>query len=132
MSTDLHRTFAAVGTQHLLAVSGLHIVGFSSMVLSFLIMVAGWRRAINPQPLMLAATLCLALVLLCVCHYPIGGVRAFMMFGLFGLGKWMGRGTSTLESLFFAGSVMLLFEPCLLYTSPSPRDRQKSRMPSSA
>ena len=24
------------------------------------------------------------------------------------------------------------FEICLLYTSPSPRDRQKSRMPSSA
>ena len=24
------------------------------------------------------------------------------------------------------------FMPCLLYTSPSPRDRQKSRMPSSA
>src|SRR5665213_3769665 len=25
-----------------------------------------------------------------------------------------------------------MIEPCLLYTSPSPRDRQKSRMPSSA
>ena len=25
-----------------------------------------------------------------------------------------------------------LLETCLLYTSPSPRDRQKSRMPSSA
>ena len=25
-----------------------------------------------------------------------------------------------------------LFQVCLLYTSPSPRDRQKSRMPSSA
>ena len=25
-----------------------------------------------------------------------------------------------------------LFGSCLLYTSPSPRDRQKSRMPSSA
>ena len=25
-----------------------------------------------------------------------------------------------------------LISPCLLYTSPSPRDRQKSRMPSSA
>ena len=24
------------------------------------------------------------------------------------------------------------YDPCLLYTSPSPRDRQKSRMPSSA
>src|SRR5678809_1707478 len=26
----------------------------------------------------------------------------------------------------------LIHYPCLLYTSPSPRDRQKSRMPSSA
>ena len=28
--------------------------------------------------------------------------------------------------------VMSLSDACLLYTSPSPRDRQKSRMPSSA
>ena len=27
---------------------------------------------------------------------------------------------------------LLICGPCLLYTSPSPRDRQKSRMPSSA
>ena len=31
-----------------------------------------------------------------------------------------------------AGQPELEVEPCLLYTSPSPRDRQKSRMPSSA
>ena len=29
-------------------------------------------------------------------------------------------------------AVLLQFYSCLLYTSPSPRDRQKSRMPSSA
>ena len=29
-------------------------------------------------------------------------------------------------------AVAALYWPCLLYTSPSPRDRQKSRMPSSA
>ena len=28
--------------------------------------------------------------------------------------------------------VLRIFKSCLLYTSPSPRDRQKSRMPSSA
>ena len=28
--------------------------------------------------------------------------------------------------------LMLIGDTCLLYTSPSPRDRQKSRMPSSA
>ena len=29
-------------------------------------------------------------------------------------------------------NIKKLFNNCLLYTSPSPRDRQKSRMPSSA
>ena len=29
-------------------------------------------------------------------------------------------------------AVTMLLQGCLLYTSPSPRDRQKSRMPSSA
>ena len=39
------------------------------------------------------------------------------------------------EALFltkFATKVRLIHRSCLLYTSPSPRDRQKSRMPSSA
>ena len=31
-----------------------------------------------------------------------------------------------------AAATTLQVESCLLYTSPSPRDRQKSRMPSSA
>ena len=30
------------------------------------------------------------------------------------------------------GKCFIEYIPCLLYTSPSPRDRQKSRMPSSA
>ena len=30
------------------------------------------------------------------------------------------------------GDTAIAVNPCLLYTSPSPRDRQKSRMPSSA
>ena len=39
--------------------------------------------------------------------------------------------TTTLASgTFIAGGVQI--RACLLYTSPSPRDRQKSRMPSSA
>ena len=35
------------------------------------------------------------------------------------------------ESVFVASTAVLIGD-CLLYTSPSPRDRQKSRMPSSA
>ena len=39
--------------------------------------------------------------------------------------------TNLLKSEFPRGSKVKI-KPCLLYTSPSPRDRQKSRMPSSA
>ena len=33
---------------------------------------------------------------------------------------------------FVIGVTVISLKTCLLYTSPSPRDRQKSRMPSSA
>ena len=39
------------------------------------------------------------------------------------------------DALATVGTFLVLFDEfyiCLLYTSPSPRDRQKSRMPSSA
>ena len=38
------------------------------------------------------------------------------------------------DGLIWGGSSLNIYNntPCLLYTSPSPRDRQKSRMPSSA
>ena len=39
------------------------------------------------------------------------------------------EGTSSLQSEFVSTDVR---ESCLLYTSPSPRDRTRSRMPSSA
>ena len=41
-------------------------------------------------------------------------------------------GFNSEEELELEISKLTKFRPCLLYTSPSPRDRQKSRMPSSA
>ena len=40
--------------------------------------------------------------------------------------------TPYLEALWVNYQYKHEYNPCLLYTSPSPRDRQKSRMPSSA
>ena len=43
-----------------------------------------------------------------------------------GLGVWSSEGETEDER------ISKLFDNCLLYTSPSPRDRTRSRMPSSA
>ena len=39
---------------------------------------------------------------------------------------------SVLEGFGFGAALLAMFMRCLLYTSPSPRDRTRSRMPSSA
>ena len=42
------------------------------------------------------------------------------------------KGTPLNRIGYFAFTKKAAYNACLLYTSPSPRDRQKSRMPSSA
>jgi hypothetical protein len=57
-----------------------------------------------------------------------------------GPGELLDNGMVTVDLLIIVGikdeidlvSAKDLVKGCLLYTSPSPRDRQKSRMPSSA
>ena len=58
------------------------------------------------------------------------GVRAFVIGG-YVRDCFLGRPSKDID-IVVEGSGIRLAEACLLYTSPSPRDRQKSRMPSSA
>ena len=44
----------------------------------------------------------------------------------------VGTATHQYIEMYLNNELIMLPKPCLLYTSPSPRDRQKSRMPSSA
>ena len=55
-------------------------------------------------------------------RYPGGKSKAIKT-----LSQWYPKNISEYREPFIGGGSI-----CLLYTSPSPRDRQKSRMPSSA
>ena len=46
--------------------------------------------------------------------------------------KILEAGGNAVDAGVAAGIALGVLHSCLLYTSPSPRDRQKSRMPSSA
>ena len=49
-----------------------------------------------------------------------------------GLQRMIDEDTYCIDILTQISSVTKALQGCLLYTSPSPRDREKSRMPSSA
>ena len=61
----------------------------------------------------------------------LGAQHAFAMFGATILAPLL-MGFDPSLTMMITGFGTILFFFCLLYTSPSPRDRQKSRMPSSA
>ena len=52
-------------------------------------------------------------------------------YGTLGI-EYGNNSTATISGNQFTDDADHLYSSCLLYTSPSPRDRQKSRMPSSA
>ena len=59
-------------------------------------------------------------------------VLSFAAYLNFALGLNHPSVNSGMNSLLCYKSILKLIEPCLLYTSPSPRDQRGSRMPSSA
>ena len=69
----------------------------------------------------------LMVVFLVVCVMPLA---VFLMQSKTKVGRAMSLALMVLAILYVGGFEH--YRICLLYTSPSPRDRQKSRMPSSA
>mgnify|MGYP003379077168 CR=1 FL=1 len=113
MNEEIRDAFADSGAMHVLSVSGMHMAMIYSMLLLFLGPPGAGtyaRRIFRFVCYAVAIILYMGLTGACPAV-----VRSGLMILLYLLGKAMGWNT-----------------PCLLYTSPSPRDRPRSRMPSSA
>ena len=125
----------ASGTALCLAISfGLALpIPFLAPVLCLILL-----AAVN-RPLPFKAAIVLALVAMLTTgiglvlipilrYYPVTGVLLVTV-SLFMVFRWgLSGGNNLIVTLLVMGLTMI----CLLYTSPSPRDRTRSRMPSSA
>ena len=58
--------------------------------------------------------------------------RNFVVIGIFFCLQGCENMDKNMDSELIGGKIIAEYPPCLLYTSPSPRDRTRSRMPSSA
>ncbi len=108
MSQDLKEKLNIVGLRHITAVSGMHVVILTSILMSFLLGIGFWR----------GQAFYLTIIIICLFVLMTGAqssaVRAGIVGGLFLLGQKIGRESVSFRSIVFAAFLMLLFNPLLL------------------
>ena len=101
--------FRAAGVAHLLAISGLHVSLVGGFAMAMLALMFGRRRAVY-----LLVPVCLVLLYAALAGFAPPVTRAAIMFCVFVLGRFMGRGSHTLAALALAAMVMIAWEPALI------------------
>ncbi len=108
MSKDLRSKFSSSGLIHLTAVSGVHIVILSSILMSILLFLGLWRHQAFYFSLIF-----LWLYIIMV-GLPPSGVRAAIMGSIFLTAEFFGRQNTSSRTIVLAGALMLLQNPFLL------------------
>ncbi|MBI4138361.1 MAG: ComEC/Rec2 family competence protein [Candidatus Wildermuthbacteria bacterium] len=103
MKTDLNAT----GTRHIIAISGMHVALFASMIgFLFLAMGLGRRHAY-------AGTILFVFLYILLTGFQASAVRSAIMGGAFFAGGMTGRRNDSLRMLAVSAAAMLLFKPFL-------------------
>jgi len=109
VSQDVKDGFKNVGLSHVVAVSGMHIVILSSIIMSFLLFLGLWRQ----QAFYGTVTfICLYVLLV---GLPSSAVRAGIMGIIYLSGQALGRQATSSRIIILAGTLMLLQNPLLLF-----------------
>ena len=109
LSSDTVANFRAAGMAHLLAISGLHIGLIGGLAMAISVFAFGRRRTIY---VLLPLLIVFGYAALAGFAPPV--TRAAIMFGVFILGRVLGRGSHTLSALALAAMLMVAFEPVIL------------------
>lgn len=113
LSKNLKQSFIETGTIHVLAISGLH-TGIIYIILIQLLAPLGkirWGRFINLISILLALW-----AFAVITGLQASVVRSVLMFSMLQIGKTLNRSGAALNSLSAAGFLMLMFDPCELWT----------------
>lgn len=108
---ELKESYSAAGASHVLALSGLHLGIFYMLVLALLPNVRGRAWLVVRE----AVVVLLLWGFAFVAGLSPSVVRAALLFTLISVGRCIGQGGSSLNSLSFAAMAMLLFSPHLLF-----------------
>jgi len=108
LSDETKETLNITGIRHIVAISGMHIVILSWIIMYLLIGIGLWRT----QAFYFAIALMILFIIMV--GAPASAVRAGIMAGILLLGEKIGRLRNSGRIAVFAGSIMLAFNPLLL------------------
>ncbi len=109
LSVRTTNDFRTAGLAHLLAISGLHVSLVGGFAMALLALMFGRRRAVY-----LLVPVLLVLLYAALAGFAPPVTRAAIMFCVFVLGRFLGRGSHTLAALALAAMVMIAWEPGLI------------------
>jgi len=109
MSQDLKEKLNIAGVRHITAVSGMHIVILSSILMSLLLWLGFWRGQA------FYISIIIIFLFITMTGFQASGVRAGIMGGLFLLGQKIGRKSVSSRAIVMAAGTMLVINPLLLF-----------------
>ncbi len=105
---EVKNNLNVVGLRHITAVSGMHVAILTSILMAFLIGLGLWRKHA------FYLSIFLIFLFIVLTGFQTSAIRAGIMGGILLLAQHLGRQKNALNSLVFAGAVMLLINPLLL------------------
>lgn len=108
MSFELKEKLNVAGVRHITAVSGMHILILSSILMSLLLGLGFWRNHA------FAISLVIVFLFIAITGFQPSGIRAGIMGGLLILSQMLGRRSLSYRAVFLAGVLMFAINPFLI------------------
>lgn len=109
ISKEFKEKLSIAGLSHIVAISGMHIVIITQIIISLLIFAGLWRHQA------FWVTVIFICFYVALVGFPASGVRASLMGFAYLVAQYFGRQSMSSRIVFIVASIMLIFNPFLLF-----------------